>query len=82
MSLGIPVLIVDDVFIADDVQEYQAGWVVPRELEEICGALEQAFSDSDARQRRGVSARRLVSDRFDAGQSTDKMIERYGSIIG
>jgi glycosyltransferase involved in cell wall biosynthesis len=82
MSLGTPVLIVDDVFIADDVQEYQAGWVVSGELEEICGALEQAFSDSDARQRRGVSVRRLVSDRFDAGQSTDKMIERYGFIIG
>jgi glycosyltransferase involved in cell wall biosynthesis len=82
MSLGTPVLIADDVFIADDVREYQAGWVVSGGLEELCRLLEQAISDGDIRQHRGACARRLVSDRFDSEQTADKMIQRYETVIG
>ena len=81
MSLGTPVLIADEVFIADDVREYGAGWVVSGEPEELCRALEQAMTDVDGRQRRGRSARRLVSDRFDGEQSTEKMIEHYAAML-
>lgn len=81
MSLGTPVLIAEDVFIADDVREYQAGWVVSRDLEEVGHALKQAITDADIRHRRGVAAKRLVSDRFDSEQSAEQMIGRYGAVI-
>jgi len=82
MSLGTPVLIVEEIFIADDVREYEAGWVVSGEPEELCRALEHAMTDADSRQRRGTSARQLVSDRFDGEQSAEKMIEHYAAMVG
>ena len=81
MSQGVPVLISDNVFVADDVREFEAGWVASGSLDEVVRILREAVSDDKKRQRRGVRARQLVSRKFDVNLSAENMVTCYESIV-
>lgn len=81
MSMGIPVLISDNVFISDEVRQFNAGWVTSETLGEIVGVLRQALSAVDQRRLRGAGARRLVSEHLDVSLSAERMVVCYESIV-
>jgi len=81
MSMGIPVLISDNVFVADDVRRFEAGWVASATPGEIIRALRQALTTVDQRRLRGAGARRLVSEQLDMSRSAEGMVACYESIV-
>jgi glycosyltransferase involved in cell wall biosynthesis len=82
MSLGVPVLISEEVFLADEVREYRAGWVVPGGMESVSRALRDVLMTRQERERRGREAKRLASERFDAKRSTELLMAHYADISG
>ena len=82
MSLGVPVCITDDVFLAEKVRRCQAGWVVQGLLEEVSRALREAMVNPQMRKRLGVSAKRLASEHFSVKNSTEILMARYRGIVG
>ena len=81
MSMGIPVLISDNVFVADEVRRFEAGWVASETPNEIARVLRQALTAVDQRRLRGAGARRLVSELLDMSLSAERMVACYESIV-
>lgn len=60
MAVGTPVVVSDRVHIWPDIQQAQAGWVTPCQIEALTQTLELALKQADERQKRGENARQLV----------------------
>ena len=82
MSLGVPVCITDEVFLAEEVRRCQAGWVVKGLVEQVSRALRDALMNPRKRQKLGTAAKRLASEHFSVKNSTDLLMARYRSILG
>lgn len=80
MSMGVPVVISEDVFVADEVRRFEAGWVASGSRDEFARILRRAISDHCERRRRGAEARRLASERLDVTRSAERMMARYEAI--
>lgn len=64
MSVGLPVVISDQVGIHRDVYEAGAGLVVPQNTEELANAIGLLLDNCDLRETMGKKARQLVEGRF------------------
>lgn len=64
MAAGIPVLVSENVGLADDVQRAGAGWVAPLGPEPLRRALEAILRDPGERARRGAAGKKLVDSCF------------------
>ncbi|HXI93333.1 MAG TPA: glycosyltransferase, partial [Blastocatellia bacterium] len=64
MAAGLPCVMSDQVGIAVDANEYDAGLVVPCEVGPLTSAMQRLLDDPELRGRLGANARRLVDDRF------------------
>lgn len=82
MSMGVPVVISDDVYLADSVIEYQAGWVVSGTLQRVADTLHEAMRDHSVRKRHAMGARGLAIERLGIQESTNLLIARYASVAG
>jgi glycosyltransferase involved in cell wall biosynthesis len=81
MSLGVPVLISDDVFIADDVRRYTAGWVASGSPDDFARLLRRVVSDRSERRRRSDAAKRFASEQLDMSRSAERMVACYEAIL-
>lgn len=81
MSMGVPVIISDEVYLAESVREYQAGWVVPGVLGQVAEVLHEAMRDRAARERRATGAGDLAREKFSAKGSAELLMARYASIM-
>lgn len=66
LSLGVPVLLSDQVGIADLVAQYRAGMVTPLKVEAIAAAMQLMLSNQMALSEMGRNGVRLVQDNFSA----------------
>lgn len=80
MAAGLPVLVSDQVGIAEEVREAGAGLVVPAEAEAIAGALSSLAARPAARIAMGAAGARLARERFSWDRTADGLVELYRDI--
>ena len=81
MAAGLPCVMSDQVGIADDAKEYDAGLVVPCETEALASAMKRLIDDPELRGCLSINARRLVDDRFSLETMTDSLMRLYGQVL-
>ena len=77
MAAGLPVVVSDQVGLAESVQAADAGIVVPRDAAAIAGALERLMHDGAARERLGRNARALIAERFSWARTSEGLLALY-----
>jgi glycosyltransferase involved in cell wall biosynthesis len=81
MAAGLPSVMSDQVAIAVDATEYDAGLSVPCEVEPLASALRRLLGDPQLRERLGANARRLVEDRFSLEAMSNSLLRLYESVL-
>jgi glycosyltransferase involved in cell wall biosynthesis len=81
MASGLPVIVSDQVALADEIVENGAGTAVPVDMPEVLADEISAFLDSDYLKQTGVRARELVEKRFTADRQGQQLVELYKNII-
>ena len=81
MAAGLPCVLSDQVGIAPDVVEFDAGSVVPCEDAPLAAALKQLLADAELRQRYGENAVRLANARFSVEAMTGSLVKLYTAIV-
>lgn len=81
MISGLPVIVSDQVGIADELKREQAGLVVPLEVEAIAVALKKLLGNAEMRSDLGRIAARVARQKYSASQIAATMIRQLTSII-
>jgi glycosyltransferase involved in cell wall biosynthesis len=81
LSLGVPVLISDQVGISDLVVKYRAGVVTPLDLQAITGAMDSILTDRVALYQMGQNGMRLVQENFSASVVGKQFRDLLGDIV-
>ncbi len=81
MSVGVPVVISDQVHIWDAVQTAEAGWVSPCEVQPLTEQLRVALQDSTERQRRGQKAQAHALEHYSWDAIARQMIHTYHQLL-
>lgn len=81
MAAGLPCVMSDQVGVANDAKEYDAGLVVPCEASALASAMRRLIDDPELRRRLGENARRLIEDRFSLKSMTDSLVKLYEHIL-
>lgn len=81
MASGLPSVVSDQVGVATDVEEFQAGAVVPCDVVALSSAINELLADENKRQRFGANAVRLVDERFSIEATTRSLIKLYSSVV-
>lgn len=81
MASGLPSVVSDQVGVAPDVKEFQAGSVVPCEAAALASALERLLADEHLRQRFGENAVRLAGERFSIEATTRSLMRLYSTVV-
>ena len=81
MSAGLPCVMSDQIGIAADVQEYEAGLVAPCEALQLASAMQWLIDDPELRSGLSANARRLVADRFSVEAMTRSLLKLYDRVV-
>lgn len=80
MGIGIPVVISEQVYIWDEVEKANAGWVTSCTVEGLTQTLRVALCDDQGRKQRGLNARKLVEENYSWGAIAQHMIKVYDEL--
>ena len=81
MNAGLPVVITDEVAIADEVVRAGAGLSAPRTAEGFAAALGDLLRDPAAAAEMGSAGRRLAIERYSRSASVDALMRVYREAI-
>ena len=81
MVAGTPVVISDRVYIWEDIQGAEAGWICSCESYSLAQALRQALQDERERQRRGENARNYALKHYSWDAIALVTIDAYQRIL-
>ena len=81
MAAGVPVAISDRVYISDDIQQAEAGWVAPLEVGAIARSIESALLAPQERQRRGLNAQAYAKKYYNWEDIARQTIDAYQQIL-
>jgi glycosyltransferase involved in cell wall biosynthesis len=81
MATGTPVVISDGVYIWDDIQKADAGWVSKMNVKSLTAILKLALKDNHERHLKGINARQLVLDRYSWSAIAQQTITAYQALI-
>jgi glycosyltransferase involved in cell wall biosynthesis len=81
LACSVPVLVSEQVNLAQEVEEAKAGWVVPIEKTLVKRCLVEALGQEGERSRRGRSGREWVGKRFRWPLVADQLKDLYRSIL-
>ncbi|MEG4320465.1 MULTISPECIES: hormogonium polysaccharide biosynthesis glycosyltransferase HpsP [unclassified Microcoleus] len=81
MAAGVPVVISDRVYIWEDIQQAEAGWVVPLEVGDLARAIESALLAPQERQRRGFNAQAYAKKYYNWENLARQTIDAYQHIL-
>ncbi|WP_293338171.1 hormogonium polysaccharide biosynthesis glycosyltransferase HpsP [Microcoleus sp. CAWBG58] len=81
MAAGVPVVISDRVYICEDIQQAEAGWVVPLEVRDLARAIESALLAPQERQRRGFNGQVYAKKYYNWEDLARQTIEAYEQIL-
>jgi glycosyltransferase involved in cell wall biosynthesis len=82
LACGTPVLVSDQVNLADQITAANAGWVVPLERARLFEALCEALGNTDERVRRGAAGRELARARFKWDVVAAQLGQLYSNLAG
>jgi glycosyltransferase involved in cell wall biosynthesis len=77
MAVGTPVVISNQVYIWQDVEEASAGWVTACNSEELSQAIKLALQDDTDRKQRGFNAEKLALEKYSWQAIANQIIEVY-----
>jgi glycosyltransferase involved in cell wall biosynthesis len=81
MVAGVPVVISDQVYIWEQIQQAEAGWVSPCTIEGLVAQLQLAIGDGAERRRRGENAKAYALENYSWGAIGQQMVEVYRQIL-
>jgi glycosyltransferase involved in cell wall biosynthesis len=64
MAAGIPVVISDRVYISDDIQQAEAGWICTCTVDSLTNTLRLALQDATTRRQRGQQAQQYAQQHY------------------
>ena len=82
LSIGMPCLVTKGTNLADQVNEYHAGWGVNTSSEEIASAIKKAVSTQGSLDEKSKSATRLVEDNYTWDKIARCAVDFYLKLIG
>lgn len=77
----LPVVISDQVYISDTIQEYNAGWVCKLTEDDLSQQLTLALASEAERKQRGENGFNLVQEEYTWVAGAEKIIKIYQQII-
>jgi glycosyltransferase involved in cell wall biosynthesis len=80
-AAGVPVVVSDQVGIAPEIVESEAGLVVACRGEAFAGAIETLIRDPGARRRMGENGRKLVRTRYSLSATARRMLSLYERVL-
>jgi glycosyltransferase involved in cell wall biosynthesis len=81
MASGLPVVVSDQVGIAQEVAQAPAGLVVPCNPRRLADALRLLIDNHDLRQKLGTRGRMLVQQRFSLDTMTTSLLKLYTNLV-
>lgn len=81
MVAGVPVVISDQVYIWEQIQQAEAGWVSPCTMPDLAEQLRLALADGAERQRRGENAKAHALKNYSWSAIAQQMVETYHQIL-
>lgn len=81
MVAGVPVVISDQVYIWEEIQQAEAGWVSPCTMSGLVEQLRLALADRAERQRRGENAKAHALKNYSWRAIAQQMVETYRQIL-
>lgn len=81
MHSGLPVVITENVGIADIVKKYNAGIVIKKNKTELCGAIIKILENPKEAEKMGEKGREAVQKEFYWGKIAENFIKGYNEII-
>lgn len=81
MSVGLPVVAVDDIGLAATITDYHCGLLVDRSVEALAGAIGTLIDDPELRDRMGAAGRRAVAETTDIDAVAVRLVEVYRSAM-
>lgn len=82
LAHGIPVLVGEDVSLADDIREAGAGWVISTDGYGLRDGLRCALSDPAERSRRGRAGGAFWAERFSEARIGEQLRNLYDAVLG
>jgi glycosyltransferase involved in cell wall biosynthesis len=80
MSMGIPVVVTDQVGIHKEISEGRAGIVTPPAIAPLAAGLTLLLREGGLRAEMGRNAARLVAARYSAEAVASQLIDLYGTL--
>jgi glycosyltransferase involved in cell wall biosynthesis len=77
MVAGVPVVISDQVYIWEQIQQAEAGWVCPCTVAGLVEQLRLALADGEERRRRGENAKAYALEHYSWKAIAQQMVEHY-----
>ena len=81
MVAGVPVVISNQVYIWEDVQKVEAGWICALTVESLTEMLRLALRDKAERQNRGLKAKEYALKEYSWDAIANQTIQAYQTII-
>lgn len=82
MSLGLPVVILDDNGLAPTVEQYDGGIVVDESIEHLTTAIGTLIEDAELRARKGARARQAVIETHSIDAVASRLEQIYRTAVG
>lgn len=80
MATGTPVVISKGIYIWEDVEQAQAGWVGNNDIDEMANLIETALQNQPERQRRGLNAQNYALQYYSWDAIAQQMIQAYQQV--
>jgi glycosyltransferase involved in cell wall biosynthesis len=81
LASGLACVVSDQVGIAPDIEEFEAGSVVPCEVAPLASAIQRLLADARLRERAAENAVRLANERFSIEAMTRSLIKLYSNVV-
>jgi glycosyltransferase involved in cell wall biosynthesis len=81
LGAGLPVIVTEQVGLADDVMTFGAGRVVAPTASALACAMRELAADASLRSSMSASARRLANDRYSWSRSAERLIAVYEDLL-
>ncbi len=81
MAAGLPSIVSDQVAIAAEAREYDAGIVVPCDTAAVGTAMRELLENPQLRERMSANARRLVNEKFSVEAMSNSLVKLYERVV-
>lgn len=81
MTVGVPVVISDQVHIWQEIEQAEAGWICACEVASLTKSLRMALQDSEARQQRGTNAQTHALHHYSWDAIAQQVIQAYQQLL-